>query len=326
MKGSIALCLEMALFSCFTGVLLLLCNPVYSDEKSEIEAAINSGLAWVMAHPATYQDGGFPDIVDEALFYSTVQRLSFDKAFDSLYEHAFENCISRLEAALELEQRKEIRNNVLLEHYHRLLATYLIELVRKTTVDHGRVVAEAQHALVNNRYENPTFRLTVAVLLARLGAAPQVNMSELLNGSLINRSQQLFSNPGQPLNRSLFQHPLAYYAIVHEVAALTDFGRLPVPPWLVERRSHIGRILQEGLRQAMIASDIDLLAETILCNDMLRLPLTGELRRGVDFLLAAQRTDGSWGEQNTHRTNRTRHAAQTATAALLAYKTTRQLY
>ena len=314
---------RIALSGCFTGMLLSLCSPVFSGEENAVDTAIDRGLAWVMAHPATCQDGKFQDIVDEGLFYVTVKRLSPDKAFDSQYVLAFENCISRLETSLEFERLLEKQNKALIEHYHLLLATHLIETVRQPTVSHDSVVAQAQRALVNHPLENPTFRLTVALLLYHLGAVPPVNMGELLDASLINRVTQrdVLSFPGQLPTGSLFQHSLVYYALVHEVAALTDFGHLPVPTWLIERRGELGSILQEGSRRAMDSSNIDLLAEIILCNDMLDLPIAGELRLGVDFLIANQRADGSWGEQKTHRENRMRHAVQTATAALLAYKT-----
>jgi hypothetical protein len=149
-------------------------------------------------------------------------------------------------------------------------------------------------------------------------------MEELLAASLINRVAQpgVSTFPGNPYYGSLFQRPLAYYALVHEVAALTDFGRLPASPWLIERRSHIGNILQEGSRRAMAAAHIDLLAEILLCNHMLGLTINGDLLTGVDFLVARQHQDGSWGAQATPRANRTRHAVLTATAALLAYRAT----
>jgi hypothetical protein len=51
-----------------------------------------------MAHPATCQDGGFLDIVDEGLFYLTIRRLGSGKMPDALHERAFEDCRSRLEA------------------------------------------------------------------------------------------------------------------------------------------------------------------------------------------------------------------------------------
>jgi hypothetical protein len=314
-----------ALSAILTFLLLFSCHPVFSADETAVDAAIDRGLAWIMAHPATCQDGGFLDIVDEGLFYLTIRRLGSGKMPDALHERAFEDCISRLEASPEFERRLKKQDKTLFEQYHLLLATYLIETVRKPAVSHDRVIAEARRTLANSGSENQTFRLTVALLIQHLGATPPVSMAELLDASLVNRVTQrdVSKLPGQPPHRSTFQRPLAYYALVHEVAALTDFGRLPPSPWLIERRSRIGRILQDGALRAMVSAHVDLLAEMLLCNHMLDLAMTGELLAGVDFLVASQHADGSWGEQVTSpHTNRVRHAVQTATAALLAYKTT----
>ena len=86
------------------------------------------------------------------------------------------------------------------------------------------------------------------------------------------------------------------------------------------RRDSIGRILQEGSRRFMVSAHIDLLAEILLCNHMLDLPLSGDLRAAAAFLVASQHADGTWGEQETPRLNRRRHAVQTVIAALMASK------
>ena len=84
----------------------------------------------------------------------------------------------------------------------------------------------------------------------------------------------------------------------------------------------VDEVLAEGARRARAAGESDLLAELILCSHMLQLPLSGELAVGRDELVRRQRADGSWGKQRTFRSNRTRHAVQTATAALAVYRNT----
>lgn len=310
------------------GLLVFFCNPGVSanSDANEIAIAIDKGLAWILAHPATCQDGGFLDIVDEGLFYRTLKRLDTDKAQQALYRQASNDCLSRLESSPEFEQRLVKQQKTLFEHYHLLLATHLIEAGRKHTAGHDTVIAEAQSALANNRRENPTFRLTIALLLQHLGARPTVTMDELLDASLINSVTQPAGSTfaAEPARKPPLRSRMQYYALVHEVAALTDFGHLPLSPWLSERRGQLGLILEEGLRRAMLSADIDLIAELLLCNHMLGLPLTGQIRSGVDFLVARQQEDGSWGQQATRRLNRSRHSVQTATAALLAYQSARQ--
>lgn len=303
-------------------LLALFCNPVFCVQENEIDTVIDRGLEWIMTHPATCQDGGFLDIVDEALFYRTLRRLSTTAVLEKRYQQASADCLSRLASSPEFEQRQKKQDKTLFQHYHLLLATHLIEVGRERSAGRDTVIAEAQRALMNSRFENPTFRLTIAQLLLHLGAEPSVNMKELMDASLISRITQPVGSrfATDPFGRPALQGRLEYYALIHEVAALTDFGHLQASPWLLERRILIGRILQQGARRTMASGDADLLAELLLCNHMLDLPLNGDLRSGIAFLVTSQQADGSWGKQETRRPNRSRHAVQTATAALLAYR------
>jgi hypothetical protein len=297
----------------FFGLVLLVCNGGFAAERGEMDAAIERGLAWVAAHPPSSRDGGLPDIVDEGLFYLTVDRLSSRETPPaSGYRRAFEQSLAGLEASPAFERWLNKPSRSLLEHYHLLLAVHLGEIAGKPVASRARVIEDARRTLAASRHEIPTFRLAVAVLLEHLGAGLEVDIDGLLDAGLVNQVAR-----GEAW---LFGHPLDYYAVVHEVAVLTDFGRLPVSPWLMKRREHIAAILQEGARRAVDSGYVDLLAELLLCSDMLGLAMTGELRRGVGFIVASQRADGSWGEQATFRANRRRHAVQTATAALMAYR------
>lgn len=313
---------SVGLSGSFIGLILLFGNPGFASKTIEVDAAINRGLAWTLAHPATCEDGGYLDIVDEGLFYLVINHLTLNKSRDVRHEGAFQDCISRLEASPEFKRQVNKQNKTLIEHYHLLLATRLIETARGRMAGRDRIIAAAQRTLASSRLENPTFRLTVALLLQHLGATPQINIDNLLDASLVNRvaNFDVSVSTVQPFNTPYLLQPLAYYALVHEVAALTDFGRIPVSPWLMDRRSHIQRILQRGSRQAMASAHVDLLAELILCNHMLGLPVKEDLLAGVGFLVASQHPDGTWGEQPTPRSNRVRHTVHTATAALLAYR------
>ena len=61
------------------GLILCCCHPGLAAEQGDMSAAIDRGLKWVMAHPASDEDGGFVDMVDEGLFYSMIERLSSEK-------------------------------------------------------------------------------------------------------------------------------------------------------------------------------------------------------------------------------------------------------
>lgn len=303
----------------FVAWLLCFCGPAPVAVGSEIDAAIDRGLAWIKENPASCRDGGFLDMVDEGLFYRTVKRLMAGTESHAGVERAYGDCMNRLAASPEFGQWLGKSGKTLIEHYHLLLAAHLLASAQIPMPRLDALIQEAQRALARSRFEHPTFRLTVAVLLQHLGAEPRVSMKELMNAGLVNRVTQRNASAAHRQPRML--RPLAYYALIHEIAAMTEFGRLPAPPWLMARREALAEILQEGMRRARHSAHIDLLAEMLLCAHMLGLSMTADVRAGVDFLLANQREDGTWGEQATPRSNRTRHAVLTATAALLAFKT-----
>lgn len=296
-------------------------EPVFAGERADVNAAIQSGLAWIRAHPATSEEG-FSELVDEVLFYSTLERLAGGREIQGVAPGAFEASATRLARSSALQSWREAPDKTLLEHYHFLLATHLLDLAGQKLPGRDGAIEAAQRALGDSGFESPTVRLTVALLLQHLGETPAVAVDRLLEASLSNYAAALGASPipGQALGLPPFQQTFGYYAVVHEVAALTDFGRLPPSAWLKERRAALSRLLQEGARRAMLTNCVDLLAELLLCNHMLGLPLNGPLLTGVNFLVENQQADGSWGEQKTSRANPTRHAAQTATAALLAYR------
>lgn len=284
---------------------------------AELDAAISLGMDWVAAHPATSDDGGFTDLVDEGLFHLTVRRTLGAAELSGELDSALRDWSSRLLAAPGWRQDAALPwAPQLILHYHRLLAAHLLDQVGRETPDKPELVGAAQRALGASGGHYPTFRLTVALLLQHLGADPVIAPESLLGSSAISRMLQ--ESPPAPSN---WRHPLFYYAVVHEVAALTDFGNLPPGEWLLQRRDAIGRQLIGGVHQAMATGQVDLLAELLLCLDMLGLANGELLRDGSHYLISRQQTDGSWGEQvQSSRENRVRHAVQTATAALIRYR------
>ena len=78
-------------------VLILFCrDPGLAAAPSELDTAIERGLGWVTAYPATSGDGGLLDMVDEGLFYLTVNRLSSGAHHELGHRRAFEESVSRL--------------------------------------------------------------------------------------------------------------------------------------------------------------------------------------------------------------------------------------
>ncbi len=302
--------------SLITGLLslLLAAGPALAAAPAAQDRAILRGLAWIEAHPASAEDGGFRDLVDEALFHLVTRDLPWPPGAPDPAP-ARRRALQRLAAALQ----GGAPGDGLLDHYHRLLALHLLELAAQPPPRRTALLEAARTALARAPRANPTVRLAVAVLLARLGARPPLDPRRLLPGSFAWRIAHV--GGGQVLPTALRGHPYLYYALVHEIAVLTDFGRLPPPAWMARGRAPLLAVLREGLALTRTSGNRDLLAELLLSWHILRGdPQAPAVRRALDDLIQSQRADGSWGRQTPHRDNALRHAVQTATAALLVFR------
>ena len=70
------------------------------------------------------------DLVGDGLFYLTIKRLSFNSEYDMHFEEACEDCMSRLESSPEFDRQLKKPNKMLIEHYHLLLASHIINTAR----------------------------------------------------------------------------------------------------------------------------------------------------------------------------------------------------
>jgi len=67
-------------------IVLVQAQPAGSDPsplndpalQADLRAAVARGLDWIERHPATLQDGGLPDLLDEGLGYLMLSTLSAD--------------------------------------------------------------------------------------------------------------------------------------------------------------------------------------------------------------------------------------------------------
>ncbi|MDX1698365.1 MAG: hypothetical protein R3308_08765, partial [Thiohalobacterales bacterium] len=186
----------------------------------------------------------------------------------------------------------------------------------------AEIVRQAQLALATMPPPLPSIPLTIAVFLDHLGESSPLPMEELLDASLIER---IAAGDPPVLHGSLASarqrrySRLQVYALIHEVIALTDFGRLAPPSWLAARRDAVVAFLDRAMQQAAEENNIDLLAEIMGSLYFLEVPSSPTIQGLLRVLVEHQQADGSWGDQPLDRQNKQRHAVLTATAALWAY-------
>jgi hypothetical protein len=311
-------------------IVLVTAQPADSDPsplndpalQADLRTAVARGLDWIERHPATLQDGGLPDLLDEGLGYLMLSTLSGDEASRQRFAATFRERMASLAGMPAFAQWATAGRKRLTDHYHLVLAAHLMRQAGSPSDRQPEIVARAQFALASSPFSDPTKRLTIALFLERLGAESGISVDKALANSRIERIASGRS-PALPAAGAGPQQRLAaslhLYALVHEIIALTDFGRQAPPAWLENRLAPLNRFLLEAIDWAGAGGNVDLLSELLLTARFVDAPLDGILPDVLQRLLDGQREDGSWGEYETRRPNKRRHAVFTATTALWSY-------
>lgn len=292
-----------------------------------IDAAIAEAYNWIESHRATLEDGGLTDIIDEGVAFRFFREHARTASQREHFSRLFTDQLASLNELAEFEAWARRPSKPLIEHYHLVLAVHLSKTAGLSCPLSAVIAEQAQRALATLIFDSPTVRLTTAVFLSRLDGKGVPDLAALLSRSMIeqlNRQPMVLPAPGAT-DRLVNTATWWLYALVHELVALTDFGRLPVSPWLAERRDAVVEVLVEAVTWASEQRNHDLLAEAAVTLYFLGEPLRPQVRKALDMLLADQKPDGSWGTSTVStRRNKDRHTVLTATAALLAYRAWRQ--
>ena len=321
-RSLLALVLMVAVAASGTGRALAQAGPAGTVTETELATAIARALDWIEAHPATLQDGGFIDIVDEAVAFLVLYNFSRRPDDRSRFAATLRDRLSALEQLPAFEAWVYAQPKSLMDHYHLVLTAHLMQLADRPSAFQASIVAQAQRALLATPQASPTVRLTVVAFLEYLDGVPPGRVNALLADSVVAQVARA-GFPALPARAA--EDPkqittLLLSALVHEVIALTDFGRLPPSPWLSERRAALLPSLVDAVHWASTERNIDLACELVMTAGFLGEPLRAELRGLAQALVASQQPDGTWGASpTTPRQNKQRHTVLTATAILWAY-------
>jgi hypothetical protein len=289
----------------------------------DIEAVILRGSDWLGRHPASVNDGGLPDILDEGVAYYVRHNLTREPTEREQLATQLREHMTRLADLTEFEQWVYRGRKALTDYYHLVLAAHLLQMAGEPDDRQAEIAAQALSVLRLAQHCDPTKRLTIALFLQYLGVDTRISLQRALANSRIEGIVQgrapHFPQSGAPLQLHTAAS-LELYALVHEIAALTDFGRLLPTAWLAQRRDAVARYLGEAVTWAAAAGNFDLAAELLMSARLLQEPLTGNFREAVLAIMAGQQEDGSWGSHTTRRENKQRHAVLTATTALWIYR------
>ena len=290
--------------------------------QPNIHTAVARGLRWIDQHPASLEDGGLPDLLDEGLGFLMLSTLSADPVSRDRFAAVFRERMQVLGEMPEFARWAMAGQKRLTDYYHLVLAAHLMQQAGNPTDLQPVIVARSQQVLAFSPYCDPTKCLTIALFLQRLGEDPGISIERALAASRIEAIAR-GTTPSLPATSANPQQRLAaslhLYALVHEIIALTDFGRQPPPAWLERRLVPLNLFLIEAITWAGDIGNVDLLSELLLSARFIDAPLQEVLPDTLNLLLRNQHEDGSWGAYETGRQNKRRHAVFTATTALWSY-------
>jgi len=310
---------------CSAALLILSCAAFSfaADVNSDIEAASRRALDWIDRHAPNPEEATLSAWVDEGLSLRQLASLSRSSAERARLQRRFRDWMTEVDTSEQYRAWVADAHKPLLDHYYLVLADYLAQVAGAPRPQAETIHAQALQALIMARFESPTLRLTTTLFLVRVTAA-DADLDNLLAGSLIARfawrPQQLdlVLADSTPVGRAAGTWLL--YALVHEVAALTDFGQAPEPAWLAARHEALTAALGEGLSWASAGHNLDLSAELLVTLYFLGEPLNASLSEALERLVAAQRADGAWDASPAGGAASARHTTLTCAAALLAWR------
>ena len=94
------------------------------------------------------------------------------------------------------------------------------------------------------------------------------------------------------------------YDLTHEIFGPYEYGdRLDADPFTLEEKRYLFETLPVLVDQRIAKGDPDLVAELVACLRELRFTGSPAYRRGIEYLLSAQRADGAWGHYEQYRKN-----------------------
>ena len=144
-----------------------------------------------------------------------------------------------------------------------------------------RVIIEdilAHHAALYT--SSVSAQLWTALYLKRLGYVPPPAgssalkrsrlVTELSTHDLMNRLDLAVRKGGNQA-----EDIAAIYDLTHEVFALTDFGALAPPAFIAQHRPYFNKLFDRALQWASAGQAVDILAELLICTELLHLPRRG---------------------------------------------------
>lgn len=255
------------------------------------DEVMKKALKWIIDHPATFTDGGFLEMGEEAnLFY-----VLYTRAKSSQEKQLYRDRLGRI--IQELRAKKDFRLEFAGEITAYLAITKAAQKLGFETEDFHQFI---KREIINNTMTYPpniTYVILNSSLLRDLGYEPKVPLETSIGQGVIatmTKSSYLI-----PIGKSYASEQDVsnfFYDITHEIFAISSFGdRNPETMLMPKELEFVQRIIPEGINLYLPKKQLDILCELVVCAKIMNYPEGVELRQAVEFILNCQEEDGAFG-------------------------------
>lgn len=286
-----------------------------------VEQGIRRGMAWIDAHPASLADTGLLETLEELITFYLLKNHSKDASDQAYYRSQVEQRQRAIVPyiAAQAKTRDYLEDDWSPVIY--LLAAHIMDRFGQDISGYRVIIQDILAHYAALYTPSASAQLWTALYLERLGYVPPPPgagalkrsrlVTELSTHELMNRLDSTARKGGNEA-----EDTAAISDLIHEVFALTDFGALAPPVLIAQHRPYFTKLFGRALQWASAGNGIDILAELLICTELLHLQEGASQSRAVDVLLQNQREDGTFGPIPLPRSNPYRHGVLTSVVAL----------
>jgi hypothetical protein len=278
MKGGLAILLAICLAQ-----ILVACTDQATDlRRKEVLLALDRSLNWLDAHPPDSDRPSIGEVMLDAWPWTIFSRLHPDPEIGA-------PCSAEARERLQAIEPKVEPTLVSLSYWALLLRNLESQSLDSAVYRQALLHIDIEEILEAG---NPTTNLWITELLRYSGIPGESRVDETYLATSAASGIDRF----EPTVRGA-------YALYHEIAPASDLGRRPIGVFSNEQMEFARRVLPALFEVSQKAEDTDAVAEVLITAAILNEREQGYYGKGIEWLLAQQRENGTYRDARTKREN-----------------------
>lgn len=290
--GIVAILCIVALIALYEGIGRLMSHKQSRVKAARVEA-VEKGMRWIMANPANFGKDRLNDVVEEIMLFYHYYLTLDDLQKKVEYRKLIEEKIQMVADAGHVHVRSPVESTAF------LVLADITDKLDIDAIDFSPIIKREIRANLLSYPPPPqtAFAVWNSLLLVKLGYQPLYPPEHLLSKGVI---ATLMKNP----HLLDLDHPAAnkdyvmnkFYEITHEIFALGALGKEDIALMGPEKMAYLREIIPKGMSRFIDEKEIDILAELVVCSDIIGFTDFEEYERAKDLIVASQLPDGSFGD------------------------------